>query len=230
MGAGQNAAAGDPDEYIRQLAAESLAAGDPTGWFDRLYVAAEAGTAIVPWDRGVPQRLLVQWVRAGDVVGGGRSALVVGCGLGADAEYLGRLGFATVAFDIAPAAVQSARARFPDSPVDYRTADLLDPPAGWVGAFDLVLESLTVQAMPVPLHQAAIGQVRRLVRAGGTLLVIAAGRDADDQVVGPPWALTRAEIDAFGADGLRPVRVEDLGDPQQPDLRRWRAEFHRPAG
>jgi SAM-dependent methyltransferase len=221
---------GDPDEHVRRLAAESLAAGDPTGWFDRLYLAAEAGDAIVPWDRGVPQRLLVQWARAGRIDGAGRRALVVGCGLGADAEYVAHLGFSTTAFDISPAAVQTAQGRYPDSSVDYRTADLLMPPADWQAAYDLVLESLTIQAMPIALHDAAIERVRGLIRPGGTLLVIAAGREPDAAADGPPWPLTRAEIDAFAAGALEPVRIEELCDPQQPDIRRWRAEFRHPAG
>ena len=49
----------DPDEHSRRLAAESLADDDPTGWFERLYAQASDGEAVVPWDRGVPNRLLV---------------------------------------------------------------------------------------------------------------------------------------------------------------------------
>jgi hypothetical protein len=46
---------------------------------------------------------------------------------------------------------------------------LLDPPAGWRGGFDLVLESLTVQSLPRQLRPAAIARVRELVAPGGTL-------------------------------------------------------------
>jgi len=116
----------DPDELARSLAAESLAAADPTGWFERLYAAAEDGRAVVPWDRGAPRRMLVQWAEARELHGDGRRALVVGCGLGEDAEYVARLGFDTVAFDVAATAVRTARRRFPDSAVRYVTADLLD--------------------------------------------------------------------------------------------------------
>jgi 2-polyprenyl-3-methyl-5-hydroxy-6-metoxy-1,4-benzoquinol methylase len=83
----------------------------------------------------------------------GRSAVVVGCGFGRGAEHLAGLGFRTVAFDISPTAVRAARARHPDSPVRYQTADLLDPPTGWRPGFDLVLESMTVQALPVELRE-----------------------------------------------------------------------------
>jgi hypothetical protein len=89
-----------PEEQSRLLATDSLAGGDPTGWFERLYVAAEQGTAVVPWDRDTPNLFLVHWAVGGD--GPGRRALVVGAGLGRDAEYIASLGFETVAFDVSP--------------------------------------------------------------------------------------------------------------------------------
>jgi len=217
----------DPGERTRRLAAESVGGHDPTGWFERLYAAAEAGEAIVPWDRGGPHPLLAPWTQERALGGGGRSALVVGCGFGADAEHLVGLGFATTAFDVSETAIRAARRRFPDSSVEYVAADLLDPPATWRGAFDLVLESLTVQSLPDPPRPEAIARVREMVAPGGTLLVLASARDEQDGPVdGPPWPLTRAEIDAFANGGLEPVRVEDIRDAEAP--RRWRAEFRRP--
>jgi hypothetical protein len=96
----------DAEERARSLAAEAIGAGDPTAWFEQLYLGAEAGEEVVPWDRGEPHPMLVEW--AGSLDGRGRSALVVGCGLGEDAEYIAGLGFDTMAFDIAPTAVQLA--------------------------------------------------------------------------------------------------------------------------
>ncbi|MEV1328634.1 methyltransferase domain-containing protein [Micromonospora costi] len=216
------------DEATARLSAESLRAGDPTGWFERLYTEAERGEAEVPWDRGSPHGLLVEWATARELTGAGRRALVVGCGYGRDAEYLARLGFATTAFDISPTAVRVARERHPDSPVDYRVADLLDPPAAWRRGFDLVLESMNVQALPPEVRVAAFGAVGEPVAPGGTLLVIAAGRDeAEAPPAAPPWPLTRTEIDSFAGAGLAPVEVEALRDASA--VLRWRAEFHRPA-
>jgi SAM-dependent methyltransferase len=218
----------DPDEETRRLAAESLAEDDPTGWFERLYAAAADGDAVVPWDRGRPHSMLVEWAEASRPAGAGRRALVVGCGFGRDAEYVAGLGFDTVAFDVSQTAIEVARRRHPDSTVEYRTADLLDLPVQWRAAFDLVVESMTVQALPESYHRTAIDHIGQTVGVGGRLLVIAAGRDADDDGVdGPPWPLTRDEIDAFGADGLTPVMVEDVPDEAQPGVRRWRAEFER---
>ena len=54
----------DPDADARRLAAEALAEDKPTGWFERLYAAAEEGEAVVPWDRGAPHPLLAEWTDA----------------------------------------------------------------------------------------------------------------------------------------------------------------------
>jgi SAM-dependent methyltransferase len=214
----------DPDEVTRRMAAES---SDATAWFERLYAAADQGHAVVPWDRGAPNPFLVQWAAQRQSVPSSR-ALVVGCGLGADAQLVAGMGWHTVAFDISPTAVSAARRRFPDSGVDYRTADLFDLPGAWQRAFDFVLESLTVQSLPRSLRSEAIARVAELVAPGGTLLVIAAAQDADEPDEGPPWPLTRAELDAF-ADDLEPVLVEDIKDPSDTGTRRWRAEFRRRA-
>jgi SAM-dependent methyltransferase len=218
-----------------RLAAASLAAGDPTGWFEQLYAEAGAGAAEVPWDVPRPSKLLAEWARNGGVSGAGRRALVVGCGLGRDAEFLAGLGFATTAFDISATAIRTARERHPASPVEYAVADLLDPPPQWRGGFDLVLESNNVQALPKATRDRAIANVGPLVAPGGTLLVLAAAATGAAATDGPPWPLSRAEIDAFAAPGLTidafaapgltPVRVEEIADTDDRLIRRWRAEF-----
>jgi SAM-dependent methyltransferase len=217
----------DPEEHAGRLAADAIAAGNPAAWFERLYAQASRGEAIVPWDRDEPHQVIVDWFRG--VYGDGRRALVVGAGLGRDAEFVARLGFVTTAFDMSPSAVDTARRRHAGSPVRYVQADLLDPPAGWRHAFDLVLESLTVQSLPIAMHGSAIAAVPQFVASGGTLLVVAAGRDDDVPAGdGPPWPLLRSEIDAFASDGVQPVRVDAIADPAAPAGLRWRAEFRRP--
>lgn len=216
----------NPEQVVRDLAGESLAADDPTGWFERLYVAAESGEAAVPWDRPAPQTLLAEWASIHQPYGVGRRALVVGCGLGRDAEFLAEFGFDVTAFDISPTGIKAARERHPGSPVHYLTADLLDLPAHWQLAYDFVLESMTVQSLPEPLHARAAAAVGGLVAHGGTLLVIAAGREAGDpETPGPPWPLTRDELERFRVDGLTMPYVQGIRDAE--GVLRWRAQLDR---
>jgi SAM-dependent methyltransferase len=216
----------DPGGRARPRAAGDLSTEADRDWFERLYAAADRGQGAMPWDTGAPHQLLASWVEEREVAGEERRALVVGCGLGRDSEYLAGLGFAVVAFDFSTTAIAAVRRRFPGSPVRYQVADLLDPPAGWRGAFDLVLESLTVQSLPRQLRPAAIARVRELVAPGGTLLVIAAVKGERPDPPEGPWPLTRAEVRSFAADGLELVRLQDFRDP---DALRWRAEFRRAA-
>lgn len=208
-----------------RISSRAAAEDDPIGRFERLYAEAERGAAEVPWDRDAPHSLLTEWTTRVRPDGSGRTAVVVGCGFGRDAEHLAGLGFATVGFDVSPTAVRGARRRHAGSPVRYETADLLDPPADWLGAFDFVLESMNVQALPARVRARAIAAVGRLVAPGGTLLVIAAGRREGEQVDGPPWPLTRTEVDAFAAGALALGHVEEIAAPEGG--LRWRAEFRR---
>lgn len=193
-----------------------LQAANPTGWFEDLYAEAEAGTASVPWDIPHPQPHLVEWASGKD--GAGRRALVVGCGYGRDSEFLGSLGYDVVAFDISPTGIAAVRARYPESKVEYVVADLLNPPAEWHHAFDLVVENMTVQSLPVDLHAQATERVAWLT--GSTLLVLAVARDEGPVPDGPPWPLTPSEIEAFACDGLTARSI-------RRDAPRWVAEFGR---
>lgn len=208
-----------------ELASEAIARGEPTGWFETLYAEGADGSINMPWDRAEAQPIFTEWSAARGLDGTGRTAVVVGCGLGADAEHLARLGFATSAFDIAPTAVAEARRRHPDSPVDYRVADLLDLPADWADGFDLVVEIFTLQALPDPPRTEAADGVRRLVADGGTLLAVFFRDDGSQPLdQGPPFAITRAFMEGMASGGLTLVALEEVQAPGGP---RWRGEFRR---
>jgi SAM-dependent methyltransferase len=211
----------DWDLRADELSSQAIADGEPTAWFDRLYSAAETGEVSMPWERDEPHALLEQWVEAADLHGQGRRAVVVGCGLGADAEYLSRRGFATTGFDIAPTAVRLARERHPGTSVDYRVADLLDLPSPWPGAFDLVVEIFTVQALPEPPRTDAMRAVSRLVAPGGTLLAVEFRATPGDDGSGPPFSLDRSAMQTLAGD-LTVVATDELDDPP-----RWRVEYRR---
>src|SRR5579871_188451 len=162
----------------RILAAEAAGAGDETGWFEQLYAEAEAGSAVVPWADGEVNPHLTHWAAGLD--GSGKRALVVGCGLGYDAEFLAGLGYAVTGFDVAPTAIERAIRENPGTTVEYVAADLLDLPAAWAGAFDLVVEIYTVQPLYGPVRERALEALQGPVAPGGTLLVIARATNDED--------------------------------------------------
>ena len=215
----------------RELAAQAAAAADETGWFERLYAEAETGGAVVPWADGDANPHLLEWASAAGErrAGAGKRALVVGCGLGYDAEFLAGLGYAVTAFDVAPTAIERAVRENPGSRVSYVTADLLALPGDWAGGFDLVVEAYTVQPLYGAVRGRALAALHGPVAPGGTLLVIARATNDPDPERDPammPWALTRRELDLAGGP-LRLVTVEQFFDDEDPPKLRWRAEFRR---
>lgn len=85
----------------RQLAAEYVVKGDPTGWFEQIYREAEQGAAEVPWADLCPNPNLRDFWRVQAIPAAGNTALKIGCAFGDDAEQLAEWGFAVTAFDIA---------------------------------------------------------------------------------------------------------------------------------
>jgi 2-polyprenyl-3-methyl-5-hydroxy-6-metoxy-1,4-benzoquinol methylase len=217
----------------RQLAAEAAAAGDPAGWFETLYAEARDGAAVVPWDDRQANPLLTQWAPAAvarGVAGPGRRTLVVGCGICDDPVFLAGLGCEVTAFDVSPTAVAEASRRFAGAPVTFQVADLLAPPPEWTGAFDLVAELYTVQALYGQAREAAIRALPGLVAPGGALLVIARATGEENPERDPammPWPLTRGELEAMAASQLTARSIEKFPDGEDPPKLRWRAEFGR---
>lgn len=181
----------------------------------------------MPWDRDEPNPLLTDWASQQSVDGTGRSALVVGCGFGRDAEFIASLGFQVTAFDVSATAIRGAQQRYPSSPVTYVAADLLKPSTEWVGAFSFVLESITIQSLPLSVRAEAIANVTRLVVPGGELLVLTAIREDDEEITGPPWPLSRSELGSFATGDLRAVGADFVTLPAGPAPHRARAMFRR---
>ncbi len=216
-----------PEAFLQQLAREHVERGDPLGWFDRLYAAAEGDPRRVPWAQLAPRPQFVEWAQRTALRGDGRRALLIGCGLGDDAVECARLGFRVRAFDISPVAIDWCRRRFPEQAGLFEVGDLFHPPADWAAAFDFVLEAHTVQALPRDLHRRAMEAIAEFLAPGGTLFVLARGRDAADPAVGPPWLLTRDDLAAYPAVGLTEVSFEDWTDSGIPPARRFRVIYRR---
>ncbi len=206
-------------EAIREkvkILANKFQESNPTGWFDVLYAEAEGDTAQIPWAPLTTYPYLQDWLNISQAQGEGHTALVIGCGLGDDAETLAKSGFQVTAFDISPQAIAWCQERFPDSSVNYLVADLLALDSQWHHKFDLVLESRTIQALPVEMRSRVINCIAPLVASGGTLLVITRMQDNDVVSDGPPWPLSDSQVAQFIELGLQEVRRDffssEVGD------------------
>jgi SAM-dependent methyltransferase len=215
----------DPRARARDLARESIASGNATGWFEQLYAESERDGFAISWVDLAPNPYLVDWLARHSAPG--RRALVVGCGYGDDAELLASLGLEVVAFDVAPSAIARCRGRFPGSSVGYEVADVLAPPAAWSAAFDFVFEAYTVQVLHGDARRTCARSIGAFVAPGGTLLVVARLRGPQDPEGLMPWPLTRAELDEFAVPGLALTHLDEIVEPGDPPVPRFVAEFTR---
>lgn len=213
------------------VAREHLEAGDPTGWFEPVYRAAEWEPGAIPWVGQAPHPYVVDWLSDPPATPPGDRAVVVGCGLGDDAVAVARAGYATTAFDIAPTAVTWARKRFRRAGVDWRVADVLEPDEDLEEAFDLVVEVRTVQSLPGVVRDAAMQRIAGLAAPGGIVLAVtllATSAKGTEGVEGPPWPQAPAELAAYRAGGLEQVALEHP-DPDEDGLLEARITWRRPA-
>lgn len=194
-------------------------------WFEKIYAAADAQGSSIPWANLDTSPDLVEWLDEQGIDGTGQTAVVVGCGLGDDAEELARRGFAVVAFDIAPTAVKMCQVRFPHSAVQYQVADLFAPPEEWYGRYDFVLEYFNLQALPPDVQPRAMTAMAALAAPGGTVLVINLGCDHRNGHPGPPWPLVKSELVSFYNAGLQEVAFEEYDEQVDAPVRRFRVEY-----
>lgn len=199
---------------------------NPTAWFEPLYAEAKGDSSQVPWAKNQPHPYLKQWLRINSPQTEGKSALVIGCGLGDDAEILATIGYQVTAFDISPTAIAWCQQRFPQSTVNYLVADLFNLDPQWQG-FDFVFECRTIQALPLNARSQVIGKIAALVALKGTLLVITRHRDADTIPDGPPWALSDDELSQFTDLGLLEVRRDRFIEGEQTQIEQYLLEYCR---
>jgi SAM-dependent methyltransferase len=225
----------------RELAAEFIERGDPLGWFDALYLESEGDTEKIPWADMTPNRFFQAWAESKGLKGEGRTALVVGCGLGDDAKYLHDLGFKVTAFDISPTAIEWAKKVYGETDIRFEVADLFKPPESWVtakalptaaastdkaGAFDFVLEIYTIQPLPMEMRARTIDAVAGFVADKGTLVVVCRGREDDEEAPQLPWPLSRKDLSRFETDGLKQIDFQEYWD-EEDEQRRFVVEYIR---
>jgi SAM-dependent methyltransferase len=214
---------------VTEISTAAYSQGDYTGWFETLYAEAQGNIDVIPWaERGV-NVWLQEWIETTQLNLLDRQVLVVGCGLGDDAEYLAKLGAKVTAFDLSPTAIEWCHQRFPDSQVNYQVTDLFIAPTDWHHKFDLVIEIYTIQAIPASIRAQAIDCIGNFVAPNGKLLVVCRGRNSEDPVRDlPPFALTQSELNRFTDSGLTQGSIEDFIDTlESGSPRRFRIVYQR---
>jgi SAM-dependent methyltransferase len=213
---------------IQELATASYLQGDYTGWFETLYTEANGDFKAIPWaDRGL-NYWLKDWIEKSELNWANQRVLIVGCGLGDDAEYMARLGAKVTAFDLSSTAIDWCRQRFPQSQVDYQVVDLFAAPVDWVHSFDLAIEIYTIQALPANIRPTAIDCISNFIAPHGKLLVVCRGREPEDVCDRLPFPLTQAELTRFTENGLTQVSFEDFIDRlESKPARRFRIVYER---
>lgn len=214
-------------ERVAELAKEFYAKDDPTGWFDTLYREADGDPAQIPWADLEPNPHFVSWLAKHALDGANKKAVVVGCGLGDDAEKLAEYGFDVTAFDVSPNGIEWAKKLHPDTKVNYLTADLFNLADELKGTFDFVLEIYTVQALPINVREQAVKAIAELVAPNGELLFIGRGADEGESPENPPFPLRKSELAKFEEAELKQIEFEDFFDAQEPPTRRFRVFYKR---
>ena len=206
---------------IQQKAAESIRQQNPSGWFEPLYADAKGDSTQVPWAKNQAHPYLQQWLQTYPPQAQDKSALVVGCGLGDDAEILASIGYQVTAFDISLSAIAWCKKRFSESEVDYQVGDLFALNPDWQKKFDLVFECRNIQALPLKVRSQVMQAIANTVAPQGTLLIITRHRDHNTIPDGPPWALSDSELAQFEL-GLSEVRRDRFFDN---DIEQHRIEY-----
>ena len=153
-----------------------------------------------PWEKGKATPVLEEVkARQGAVFRG--TVLVPGCGVGHDARRLAEHGLQVTGADIAPLAIEQARAHDPEGRVDFRLVDLFALPQDMRGKFDLVWEHTCLCALPLEMRkQYALGIASALKAEGVVAGVFYMDPDLDPDETGPPFGITIAELESLWRD------------------------------
>ncbi|WP_345974169.1 class I SAM-dependent methyltransferase [Sulfurimonas sp. HSL3-7] len=168
---------------------------EATSWFDDHYKEANKELSAVAWAKGRTNPLLQEYLETSYPVPS--KAIVIGCGLGDDANALYEAGFDVTAIDISPEAIKWAKERFGETTIDFRVADLFDLPQELLGKFDFVFEAFTIQALPLSLRDSVITAIASLMAPYAKVLAVCNAKRDDEYFDGPPWPLTTNELRLF---------------------------------
>lgn len=157
------------------------------------------------WHLSRPSPELAAALSDGWLPGSGR-VLDVGCGLGSEAGYLASEGWRAAGIDLSRTALRRAAAEHGD--VAFACTDVRVLPFA-SGCFDAAVDRGCFHYLPAADRPCYGGELRRVLRPGGKLLLRASLRaagvrnDIDDQVIAatfPGWTIENLERAAIPSD------------------------------
>lgn len=217
----------DPVAY-KQMVKEHQENDNPTGWFDSIYIDAQGDYKSVFWADLQPSPYLVKWLKENPASSKQKKAIVVGCGVGDDAQALSEYGYEVIGFDISKEAIKLCKSRYPNSKVTYLVADLFDYDKQWLENFDVVYECNTIQVLPGKYRIQARKAISNLVKKQGHALVSCRSRKKGEQENDIPLPLDYDEINKFVRDdNLEEINFLAYDDTQIPSVPHFFAIYKR---
>lgn len=150
-----------------------------------------------PWDTGTVEPMLVAFVESLARPGVGR-ALDVGCGTGGNARWLAERGYDVAGVDVAPLAIDQARARTPAGlSCRFTTLDILaELPQG--GPFELVFDRGCFHVFDEPADRERLAaQIAAVLAPEGVWLSLIGSTEGPPRDTGPPRRSLREVVGAI---------------------------------
>lgn len=160
----------------------------------------------IPWEKGFAAPPLAELLEKEPKLVQG-TILVPGCGLGHDVRLLAQQsGCLPHGLDIAPLALERARAIPHVAGEVYHLADFLELPSGFHGAYDWLFEHTCLCALKPELRVAYVESAWQALRPEGKLLGIFYVNVDDPSADHPPYEISSDEIDELFGERFRTVR------------------------
>ncbi len=149
-----------------------------------------------PWDKGAPSPGLQDFLTLHPLLIG--RVLVPGCGFGHDVRLLAGAAPEVLGLDLAPSAIEGARAFPRVGGESYAVGDFFQLPESYRGAFDWVWEHTCFCAIDPAMRSAYVESAAQALKSGGNFLAVfyldpGQGHPSD----GPPFGVSKAELDAL---------------------------------
>ena len=158
----------------------------------------------MPWEKGAAHPALIAFLKTNPVHD---CVLVPGCGTGHDVRALAASADEVVGLDIAPSAIARAKAQPAVGGERYQLGDLFALPAKMRGAFDVVFEHTCFCAIDPSLRESYVAAVAGALKPDGHLLAIFyLDPGLDPGETGPPFGVTREQLDAFFSPRFKLLR------------------------